>query len=459
MNEKTKENIVKFFRQILNVYDFELVIDINQNLENIFRLKDIQKGNLNGIEQEEFYTLADIVNRLDSYHQDMVYTPLEDKQSNNEKLAKDDWDLVAKRYLESDTVEKVLNEIHTKEYIGIISKKEEFEIQDIIKILDEDEMFYKSICEKYVGTMSKEMLIEIDNKILHIFIEDEYIKLKEEGKINNQNYTDYLDENFNVYKYDSYQDLYNSTIKVEVAYDLNDLALFDNKGEWNFYISFEELKRMGYGFVVKDQFPLLEEYAVPEEKILEFFDYFSLEQLEDFEQSLNQYFNEKSIVYNEDSYDRLESKEGANFNRDILKLACGLITYEDFIEDYSEHPPTYFDLSLSKVIDYFRENEIKDLMAYGSDRDEGLYHLSMMYQEIMDKLGIKYSNVYTEDVSDGKYLTTIIFENGSSIQINTSAWNGIKVVTENIESIYETYKNLPIKSRANENKNEVEFEY
>ena len=292
MDEKTKENIVKFFRQILN-----------------------------GIEQEEFYTLADIVNRLDSYHQDMVYTPLEDKQSNNEKLAKDDWDLVAKRYLESDTVEKVLNEIHTKEYIGIISKKEEFEIQDIIKILDEDEMFYKSICEKYVGTMSKEMLIEINNKILHIFIEDKYIKLKEEGKINNQNYTDYLDENFNVYKYDLYQDLYNSTIKGEVAYDLNDLALFDNKGEWVFYISFEELKRMGYGFMVKDQFPLLEEYAIPEEKILEFFDYFSLEQLEDFEQSLNQYFNEKSIVYNENSYDRLESKEGANFNRDILKLA------------------------------------------------------------------------------------------------------------------------------------------
>ena len=459
MDEKKKEKIVKFFRQMLQVYDFELIIDINKDLENVFRLNDIQNGNLNGIEQEEFYILSDIIERLDTYHQDIVYTPLENKQSNNEKIAKDDWNLVAKRYLENETVVRVLNEIDTKKYVDLISKKEKFHIQDIIKILDEDEQFCKNVCQKYIDTMSKEMLLEIDNKILHIFIEDEYINLKEEGKINNQNYKEYLDEDFDVYEHDSYQELYNSVIKAEIAYDLNDLALFDENGNWDFYITFEELKKVGYGFMVKDQFPLIENYAVPEDKIFEFFDYFSLEQLEDFEQSLNQYFNEGSIVFNEDSYDGLESKENANFNRDILRLACGLTTYEDFIEDYTEHSISYYDLSLSKVIEYFKENEIKDLMEYGSDGDEGLYHLSSMYQEIMDKLGIKYSNVYTEDVSDGKYLTTIIFENDSSIQVDTSAWNGIKTVAENMESIYESYENLKEKIKPNEVKNEKEFEY
>ena len=227
MNEIKKEKIVQFFRQMLEVYDFELVIDINKDLENVFRLNDIQNGNLNGINQEEFYTLSDIIERLDTYHQDIVYIPLENKKSNNEKIAKDDWDLVAKRYLESETVERALNEIDTKKYVDLISKKEKFDIQDIIKILDEDEQFCKSVCKKYVDTMSKEMLLEIDNKILHIFIEDEYIKLKEEGKINNQNYKEYLDGNFNVYEYDSYQELYNSVIKVEIVYDLNDLELFD----------------------------------------------------------------------------------------------------------------------------------------------------------------------------------------------------------------------------------------
>ena len=459
MDEKKKEKIVKFFRQMLQVYDFELIIDINKDLENVFRLNDIQNGNLNGIEQEEFYILSDIIERLDTYHQDIVYTPLENKQSNNEKIAKDDWDLVAKRYLENETVVRVLNEIDTKKYVDLISKKEKFHIQDIIKILDEDEQFCKNVCQKYIDTMSKEMLLEIDNKILHIFIEDKYINLKEEGKINNQNYKEYLDEDFDVYEYDSYQELYNSVIKAEIAYDLNDLALVDENGNWDFYITFEELKKVGYGFMVKDQFPLIENYAVPEDKIFEFFDYFSLEQLEDFEQSLNQYFNEGSIVFNEDSYDGLESKENANFNRDILRLACGLTTYEDFIEDYTEHSISYYDLSLSKVIEYFKENEIKDLMEYGSDGDEGLYHLSSMYQEIMDKLGIKYSNVYTEDVSDGKYLTTIILENDSSIQVDTSAWNGIKTVAENMESIYESYENLKEKIKPNEVKNEKEFEY
>ena len=360
---------------MLQVYDFELIIDINKDLENVFRLNDIQNGNLNGIEQEEFYILSDIIERLDTYHQDIVYTPLENKQSNNEKIAKDDWNLVAKRYLENETVVRVLNEIDTKKYVDLISKKEKFHIQDIIKILNEDEQFCKNVCQKYIDTMSKEMLLEIDNKILHIFIEDEYINLKEEGKINNQNYKEYLDEDFDVYEYDSYQELYNSVIKAEIAYDLNDLALFDENGNWDFYITFEELKKVGYGFMVKDQFPLIENYAVPEDKIFEFFDYFSLEQLEDFEQSLNQYFNEGSIVFNEDSYDGLESKENANFNRDILRLACGLTTYEDFIEDYTEHSISYYDLSLSKVIEYFKENEIKDLMEYGSDGDEGLYLL------------------------------------------------------------------------------------
>ena len=82
MNEIKKEKIVQFFRQMLEVYDFELVIDINKDLENVFRLNDIQNGNLNGINQEEFYTLSDIIERLDTYHQDIVYIPLENKKSN-----------------------------------------------------------------------------------------------------------------------------------------------------------------------------------------------------------------------------------------------------------------------------------------------------------------------------------------------------------------------------------------
>ena len=463
MNEEKKAKIVNFFRQIIQVYDFEIMIDINKNLENVFRLNDIQKGNLGEIEQEEFFTLADIIGRLDSYHQDYIYAPLELKESNNEKLPKDDWDLVAKRYLENDTVAKVLSEIHTKEYVDLVVTKEKFEIQDIIKILDEDEKFYKSVCEKYVNTMSKEMLIEVDNKILHIYIEDEYIKLKNEGKININNYKDYLDGNFEIEEYYYYQELYSSVIKDNIAYDLNDLELFDNEGNWNFYISFEELKKVGYGYMVKDQFPLIEEYAVPEDKIFDFFDNFTLEQLEDFEQSLNQYFNEKSIVYNENSYEKLESKEGVDFNRDIIRLACGLITYEDFMVDNVKENQTYYDISLDKVSEYFRENKIKNLMEYGSDKDEGLYHLSSMYKEILDKLEVKYLDVNTRDKegADGTYITTICFEDKTEFEVEISSWNGIKIVTDNVKEIYEEYSKSQEKSKQikEEKDNEIDYDF
>lgn len=460
MDEKKKEKIVKYFRQMLNVYDFQIVIDINKDLENVFRLNDIQKGNLNGIEQEEFYTLADIMERLDSYHQDYVYNPLEMKQDDNVKLQKDDWDLVTKRYIESDTVAEVLSEIHTKEYIDLISKKEKFEMQDIIKILDEDEKFYKSVCEKYIGTMSKEMLLEIDNKILHIFIEDEYIDLKEKGKINSQNYKHYLDGNFEVYEYNVYQELYNSVIKDEVAYDLKDLGLFNSKGEWDFYISFEELKKIGYGYKVKYHYPLIEKYAVSKEKIVDFFNHFSLEQLDEFEATLHLYFETDDMYYDKETLE-LHSKSNSNYNSNIICLAEKATTYEDFIEDYKENFPTDYDLSLSKVIEYFRENEIKNLMDYGSDKDEGLYHLSSMYKEITDKLNIKYFDVSTRDKegSDGIFITTILFEDKSEIEVETSAWNGIKAVTENVLSIYENYENLKEKLNKNDAKNENEFEY
>lgn len=317
---------------------------------------------------------------------------------------------------------------------------------------NKDENFYKSICRKYIGTMSKEMLLEKNNKIFHIFIEDEYIELKENGKITIDNYTKYLDNNFQLYEYDSYKDFFYETIKDEIAYDLNDLELFDVNGKWNFYISFDELKEIGYGFMVKDNYPLIEKYAVSSEKIFDFFDYFSLEQLDEFEHSLDLYFNTKDIIYNQE-YDSLESRENYNFNREIIQLACGLITYDDFINDYKETLPSYYDISLSKVIEYFKENEIRNLMDYGNDNDVGLIPMSSLYKEIMDKLNIKYMSVYTEDISDGKYLTTITFEDNSQIKIDTNAWNGIKVITENIESIYETYEKL-----TKENRNKIELE-
>ena len=224
-----------------------------------------------------------------------------------------------------------------------MKQKEKFEIKDILKILDSEESFYKNICQKYVNTMSKEMLLEKD-----------------------------------------------------------------------------KLKKVGYGFMVKDQFPLIEKYAVSEEKIYEFFDYFSLEQLEDFEETLHLYFETEDIVYDKDTLE-LYSKSNKHFNSNIICLAEKTKTLEDFLEDYKEKQSIKKDTILPKVIEYFEENQIKDLMNYGCDTDEGLSKLSSLYTEIMDKLNIKYSDIYTEDgASHGKYITTILFENNSKIDLGRS---------------------------------------
>ena len=96
-----------------------------------------------------------------------------------------------------------------------------------------------------------------------------------------------------------------------------------------------------------------------------------------------------------------------------------------------------------EVADYFKKNNINNLMEYGSDKDEGLHHLSSMYKEILDKLDIKIKDIYTEDgMSDGKYETIITFDNDEKIKIDTSAYNESDMVIDNIDSIKQEYDKL-----------------
>lgn len=344
MNSQDKLIIVDFFRQLLDLYEFELYINANLKIENVFKLNDKQGANWSYIEQDEFSSLADIMERLDSPHHDYIYRALEEREDAKEDILITDWDLTAKRYIESDKVAEILSEIHPKEYL-------ELDLPN--------------------GYMESKIMFELLNEF---------------------------------------------------------------------------------------EFPLIKKYAISDEKSSDFFSHFSLVQLQNFEQSLQYYFIEKSIVYNNDGFLEFKEKENYSFNTDILRLACGLETYEDFIENYTNHPLTNYNKIFQKVAYYFKENDIENLMEYGSDSDEGLYHLSSMYSEIMDELEIKYKNIYTEDgISDGKYLTTIVFEDGSRIELDTSAWNDIETVIDNVSSILEEYEKL--KSKDFENKNNEEIDY
>lgn len=62
------------FQDLLDLYEFDLALDE----ENYWRVIDRQGGNLGGIEQEQFNTIADIVDRMDAYHNDYILRSLEE---------------------------------------------------------------------------------------------------------------------------------------------------------------------------------------------------------------------------------------------------------------------------------------------------------------------------------------------------------------------------------------------
>lgn len=140
------------------------------------------------------------------------------------------------------------------------------------------------------------------------------------------------------------------------------------------------------------------------------------------------------------------------------KIITELIEILDKEKEYPQEISKQ-DLRINLYVEeYFRENNIKDLMEYGSDNDEELYKLSTMYEELLQKLNVNYKEIYTEDgVSDGKYETEIIFNDNSKIIIDTKAWNEAENIKENIKSIYDFYKkNIEMKI---ENDKEIDFDY
>lgn len=102
------------------------------------------------------------------------------------------------------------------------------------------------------------------------------------------------------------------------------------------------------------------------------------------------------------------------------------------------------EVDLDDVIDaYMGYNDIGNFMEYSSDSN--IYtnpSFSSLYKDLMDLLNIKYINVYTNDVSDGKYVTTIEFNNEKSITIDINAWSEIEAIKENLKSIVEYEKTI-----------------
>lgn len=165
----------------------------------------------------------------------------------------------------------------------------------------------------------------------------------------------------------------------------------------------EEQRELGESDIIEINIKSLKEAINKTKNIMENQNYASLE-VQDNEQKNSYYYctpNEEKYIYN------FQEENIENKIKEVVEL-------------------------------YFIENNIRDLMDYGADRDSlAMPSLSSLYKEILEKLNIEVSYIETDDISDGKYQTLVELNNGNSITIDTSAWNSEEIVIENIKSIQE----------------------
>lgn len=167
--------------------------------ETVFVLDDWQEANLGGIEQEIFYNLADIIDRMDIYHNDYFYRSFEERRdeditngrkppdiSNGKEIEKGDWDSALLYLLNNDKFTNLLAEITTENFN---------ELQELYnKVKDDLPMGYtnaidymadKLIAESIIETQSAYVMAEKDNKVYLSYYgygDVDYVKLECDGE-------------------------------------------------------------------------------------------------------------------------------------------------------------------------------------------------------------------------------------------------------------------------------------
>ena len=96
MDYKNKLIVFKFYMEIMNIYELELYVKKDEKGKEIFKINDLQRNNFGNIEQNEFDSLFDTIETLDPFHDDYIFSSLEDRKEKNEIIEKDDWDFIAK---------------------------------------------------------------------------------------------------------------------------------------------------------------------------------------------------------------------------------------------------------------------------------------------------------------------------------------------------------------------------
>ena len=126
---------------------------------------------------------------------------------------------------------------------------------------------------------------------------------------------------------------------------------------------------------------------------------------------------------------KLKEFEDKFINMDLEKN----LSIDNVIRYYEEKIEPILEVSKIYDVDFSRRIPFE---KFGSDEDSYvMFSFSDYYRELLDKFNIDTTNIYTRDFSDGQYILKI-----NDKEFDIRAWDNIKSVMDNMESIIEYFK-------------------
>lgn len=168
--------------------------------------------------------------------------------------------------IEKDVLTGLLHSLNNA-YSKIADKEDIREDKELL-VEDLDEAFYEKICRAYIDTMNLEWVTtspeNYDSVVHGYFANDDVAEKWEYGaKVTPENFKDIAYEGYTEeeiengdvdwYEYETWEDFYEDYVKDKIAYDINDIGVYsdgstdydEGVNHWDFYISEEDLKKLG----------------------------------------------------------------------------------------------------------------------------------------------------------------------------------------------------------------------
>ena len=160
--------------------------------------------------------------------------------------------------------------------------------------------------------------------------------------------------------------------------------------------------------------------------------------------SLSIYNNKKdAIKFYNDCYMMSEGAERERYasilfdlNNDKRKATDNLdkkLSLEECIKYYKNNLFPVLEICEEENINFNKKIPFED---FGDDREINMRSITDFYKYLLSDKNVNLSNVYTKEVSDGKYM--LIVED--NLEIDIRAWDDFDSVVNNVNTIYEYSK-------------------